>query len=152
VVLTGGEPFRQQTGKLVEQISLQGHHVQIESNGMLEPDSLTIEMLRYGYASLIVSPKTGRIHDTCRGFAMAFKYVLDHRSVDPMDGLPIEALGHKAPARGVARPREGVPVYVNPFDSGDPLENELNLLAAANSALKYGYIVGVQLHKLIGLA
>jgi organic radical activating enzyme len=152
VVVTGGEPLRQRIGYFVSKLFGLGHPVQIESNGMFAPDPDLCSMLRQDEVTLVVSPKTKRIHVESFRRADAFKYVLDHRSMSERDGLPIRALDHPSGTHvGVARPRPGAPVYINPYDSGDPIWNLENLRAAADSAKRYGYILGVQLHKLVGL-
>lgn len=150
IVLTGGEPLRQNIGMLVDGLVMLGHHVQIESNGVFGVTPTLEYLLATGAITLVVSPKTQHIHRSTSNLANAFKYVLDHREVDLLDGLPIRALGHPA-KNGVARPRIGAPVYINPFDAQDEKLNKLNLLAAAESAMAHGYILGVQMHKLIGL-
>lgn len=152
IVVTGGEPLRQSIGILVAKLFELGHPVQIESNGVFAPDHDLDHMLTHWSYSikLIVSPKTTRVSARSAELASAFKYVLDHRSMSETDGLPIKALDHPA-STGVARPPEGKTVYLNPFDSGDPEVNRVNLLAVAHSAKRYGYIAGVQLHKLMEL-
>jgi len=161
VVITGGEPLRQTIGPFVRDLIEMGFSVQIESNGVFAPDPIlaqTIDSVRNDLRAfqLVVSPKTSRINEDTAGYAHAFKYVLDVESVDPRDGLPIKALDHPA-STGVARPPktnrhgEQMPVYLNPFDAQDEERNLLNLRAAACQAMKFGYILGVQLHKLIGL-
>lgn len=151
VVVTGGEPTRQNLGVFLTSLAEFGHHVQIESNGVLAPDEVTAEMIADHRVTLVISPKTAKINPEARALASCFKYVLDHRSVDPKDGLPIRALEHPA-AKGVARPRPGAPVYINPYDVQDPIENKRNLAAASLSSMKHGYILGVQLHKIAELA
>lgn len=151
IVITGGEPLRQSIGPLVRWFEDHGHPVQIESNGVLGPDLVLEEALLYSdKVKLVVSPKTTRINPKTRKLAYCFKYVLDYRSVDPNDGLPIKALEHPA-STGVARPEPGKPVYLNPYDAQDAEHNKLNLRAAANSCMTFGYTLGVQLHKLVGL-
>lgn len=152
IVITGGEPLRQSIGRFVDALIYEGYRVQIESNGVFEPDAILTNMLQYKVADLhlVVSPKTKRINELTASYATCFKYVLDHRSINPDDGLPIKALEHPA-STGVARPELGKPIYVNPYDVKDPVENQKNLDAAAQSALRFGYICGTQLHKLLGL-
>lgn len=152
IVITGGEPLRQSIGRFVDALIYEGYRVQIESNGVFEPDAILTNMLHHKVADLhlVVSPKTKRINELTVSYATCFKYVLDHRSINPDDGLPIKALEHPA-STGVARPEPGKPIYVNPYDVKDPVENQKNLDAAAQSALKFGYICGTQLHKLLGL-
>lgn len=152
IVITGGEPLRQSIGVLVMDLVLDGYRVQIESNGVFEPDRiLTRYLVSYrDKVRLVISPKTSRVHEVCSRLAACFKYVLDHREVAE-DGLPIRALQHKA-AGGVARPpTSAMPVYLNPFDSGNVEENKKNLAAVARSCMKHGYIAGVQMHKIMNL-
>jgi organic radical activating enzyme len=154
VVLTGGEPLRQAVGRFVMVLLDEGYTVQIESNGVFAPDPWLTCCLDTDFQDLVlvVSPKTHRIHKEIVRFADVFKYVLDAHSADPEDGLPIKALDHPNNSR-VARPPKDFKgsIYVNPCDNGDEISNQLNLQACAHSAVKHGYIVGVQLHKLIGV-
>jgi organic radical activating enzyme len=43
------------------------------------------------------------------------------------------------------------PIYVQPMDSKDDEQNKQNLAAALNSAMKFGYILQLQIHKIIGV-
>jgi hypothetical protein len=85
-------------------------------------------------------------------FVTAFKYVLEADKVDPEDGLPLSVLGnglrpYRPPDEYV---RKGL-VYVQPADCQDPERNAANMRAAVDSAMKFGYRVGVQTHKIMGL-
>lgn len=154
IVITGGEPLRQDISELVRCLLNAGCEVQIESNGVFAPSGPLFEQIMFHpKCHLIVSPKTKAIHDYCHRLARAFKYVLRHDQVNPEDGLPMRALGHKA-TPFIARPNESFKgqIYVNPEDSKDEVTNRLNLQAVANSCIKHGYIAGVQLHKLLELA
>lgn len=154
VVITGGEPLRQDIGNLVRQLLNYGFEVQIESNGVFTPGQTLYELLMFhSHCHLIVSPKTKAVHEDCHRLARAFKYVLRHDQINPDDGLPMLALGHKA-SPFVARPGEQFKgaIYVNPEDSKDEETNRLNLQAVVNSCMKHGYTAGVQLHKLLDLA
>lgn len=148
VVITGGEPFRQNIVPLVTRLlEHYAEFVQIETNGVL---GIPRDLIDQEGLVVVVSPKTSKIHEsTCH--ANAFKYVLSHDDIDT-DGLPLHALGHTARPR-VARPPEGFdgPVYVNPCDDKDLERNFLNTNAARDSALRHGHIFGVQLHKLVNL-
>lgn len=153
-VITGGEPFRQNLGPIINELTDMGWHVQVETNGVLTPqDFSTIE---YAYRrkelTIVVSPKTARVSNELVTVAACFKYVLSADSVNPADGLPYFALGNKC-SPYVARPAPafGLPIYVNPMDAKDPGVNKANLLAAAKSCMVHGYIMGTQLHKQIGL-
>lgn len=151
VVITGGEPLRQPVGKFVRKLLFHGYKVQIESNGFFAPDATLDNLLatHHPALTLVVSPKTVKINERTAALASCFKYVLDADSVAE-DGLPIMALEHPA-STGVARPPVGIPVYLNPFDAKDDGRNLRNLRMVADSCMKHGYILGVQIHKLIGL-
>jgi 7-carboxy-7-deazaguanine synthase len=155
IVMTGGEPLRQTIGPFIKRLYERGFNIQIESNGVFAPDEeldrLLVNNVRH-HVTLVVSPKTKRINERTSMLASAFKYVLSHDSVDPNDGLPVMALEHPA-STGVARPSTvtNVPVYLNPYDVKDDEVNLANLRAVALSCMRYGYIAGVQMHKLIGL-
>lgn len=151
VVITGGEPFRQNLAPLCEYLAHCGHFVQIETNGFFHPGKDMLGMIEARKVSVVISPKTTKIDPVVAQFAYCFKYVLDHRSVAE-DGLPIQALGHPVkPGTTIARPPSGKPIYLNPFDAKDSEANEKNLLAVADSCKRFGYIMGVQMHKLAGL-
>lgn len=151
VVVTGGEPLRQHIGPFLSELVLRGHFIQVETNGVFAPDFTTQFLASVGDVMLVVSPKTSRIHGDSARLAHAFKYVLDADSVNPADGLPVRALEHPA-STGVARPPTGTPIFINPFDTGDEARNKRNLQAAADSCKRFGYTLGVQIHKLVGLA
>jgi len=151
IVITGGEPFRQNIDLLLKALAEDTPClVQVETNGVLGISGEAIHLIEEEDVFVIVSPKTSKIHESCR-YATAFKYVLEAGNVAE-DGLPITALRHKASPR-VARPPEGFSrdVYINPMDSNDEQENKANLLAVRDSCLKHGYTAGVQLHKLLGV-
>lgn len=153
VVITGGEPLRQNIAPLIGMLVRLGLTVQIESNGVLAiPDALCL-LLETPHVKLIVSPKTSKVNALTAVYATAFKYVLEHGQIDPEDGLPLLALGHKAAPR-VARPPDGFrgEIYINPMDAQDPAENERNMLAVRDVSLKHGYRLGLQIHKLINVA
>lgn len=152
VVITGGEPFRQNLGKLIPYLLELGYYVQIETNGTLPPPDIVFSKdtsWRSG-AFIVCSPKTGSVHPLTSVAACCFKYVLDARSVDPEDGLPVLALGHTA-APKVARPPEGTTkdIYLQPADSRNDEQNKANMEAVVRSCLRYGYILQLQVHKII---
>lgn len=161
VVITGGEPFRQNIAEFCrELIQRYKKTVQIETNGKLEPmDIPTIsDLVHRGNLHIVVSPKTSRISGTCAALATAFKYVLRHTEQDPDDLLPTKALGHAlgTNARHVARPPRGWkgPIYVHPADEQDIEVNMKNLRAATEAVLQFPHQdrrVGLQVHKLVGL-
>jgi 7-carboxy-7-deazaguanine synthase len=148
VVITGGEPFRQAIGLFTQLLEDTGYSVQIETNGTLPPP-MGLALNTW----IVVSPKTGKVHPETADRAVAWKYVLDHRSIDPVDGLPVLALGHSASPR-IARPPADWPVgavYVNPVDAQDMMHNHRNIKAVLQTCLTHGYTMGLQIHKIIGV-
>lgn len=151
VVITGGEPFRQNLFPLVTLLIGRRYQVQIETNGVLAPKEGLETMVALG-TQVVVSPKTSRISPFWGRYAAAFKYVLQSGNVLEEDLLPVQALKHKAVPH-VARPPDFYtgPIYVNPMDEKDPERNQANLELVARAAMRHGYIAGVQMHKYMNL-
>jgi 7-carboxy-7-deazaguanine synthase len=148
VVITGGEPFRQNLTQLLQELTNEGFRVQVETNGSLPLPAMHPDTSMA--VTIVCSPKTGKIHPSVYNFAECFKYVLAADSVAVDDGLPILALDHTASPR-VARPRPGAPVYLQPMDSGNDILNALNTKAAVRSCMMYGYTLQLQIHKILGM-
>jgi organic radical activating enzyme len=148
IVITGGEPFRQNILPLCAALISHDHIVQIETNGTAAPKGSGEDDLVWSKVHIVCSPKAGKVQDWIRFRATAFKYVLSHDSINPNDGLPILALNHTA-APQVARP-VGLPrdrIYLQPMDAKDPAINKLNINAVVESCKKFGYTVQLQTHK-----
>jgi organic radical activating enzyme len=146
VVITGGEPFRQNISRLCWLLTEAGFTVQIETNGTLPPPSNFPST-----AFLVCSPKTGKMNAVTERRADAFKYVLSYDSIAE-DGLPVLALNHSA-YPSVARPKSigNRRIYLQPMDAQDDTINTLNQAAVLKSCMKHGYILQLQLHKVIGV-
>ena len=146
VVITGGEPLRQDIETLVNVLLKAGFKVQIETNGTL------YRPLPFYAITIVCSPKGTRIHPAMHDHISALKYVVHADAIDPDDGLPIYALGHTLKTM-VARPPLGFlgPVYVQPIDVQDVEENQRHLKAAIASVMRHGYRLCLQTHKIIGL-
>jgi organic radical activating enzyme len=150
VVITGGEPFRQNITLLVLLLLDEGYQVQIETNGTLPPPPGLPGLHQDVW--LVCSPKTGKVHPDTAQRANAWKYVLRHKEAAD-DGLPITALGHTAHPR-LQRPPGDFPfgaVYLQPADEQDIAINACNLKAAIKSSMSHGYTLQLQIHKLINL-
>lgn len=151
VVITGGEPFRQNITPLCRRL-FAGlvRHVQVETNGTLHPSP---ELP--GAVTVVCSPKTPVISPTLAARANAFKYVVSRNDrISATTGLPHGVLGANYPNH-VARPPAGfdpAAVFIQPMDEQDGPANFRNLTTAATICLRYGYRLSVQLHKLVGLA
>lgn len=152
VVITGGEPFRQHIGDLVDTLVHNGFYVQIESNGTMNPPVFPWNKdtsARRG-AYIVISPKTGKINTLAEAAACALKYVVRYNDADT-DGLPKHALD--MPNRP-ARPTPGLftgNIYIQPLDSKNVLDNDLHTAEAVRSSLEHGYILQLQIHKFIGV-
>lgn len=136
-VITGGEPFRQPINKLCSWLLESGFMVQIETNGTLyqEIDERV---------DIICSPKnTNGKYSPIRPDLLerisAFKFIVS--SHDPSYSGVME----------VGQSKYNVPVYVQAMDEYNKEKNALNLALAVELAMKNGYRLSMQLHKLIGV-
>lgn len=163
IVITGGEPFRQNISKLCDEMICRRLQVQIETNGMLAPQGFSSGRLYHGLNNgslmVVISPKTHKLDPLLGEYAAAFKYVLRAGQVDD-DGLPTQALDHPLPAgQVIARPppQWRGPIYVQPADI-DEESNPKHLRAAVeavmfltNSDPRRDYRLCLQIHKYAGL-
>lgn len=137
VVITGGEPLRQNIAPLCEALLEQGLRVQIETNGTL------FRPLPEG-VFIICSPKAsdGTYHPIrpdllARLHALKFIIAADD-----------EAYSHVAE---VGQTGTDIPVYVQPMDEGDPTKNAANMALASRLAQTGGYRLSLQTHKILGI-
>lgn len=161
VVITGGEPFRQNLYPLCYALVQEGFTVQIETNGTLPPPNLAFAELcstnpqDVNCVFVVCSPKTGKVNTYLEPLIGTYKYVVDADSVHEDDGLPILALGHTAYPH-VARPPIGFkgPVYIQPCDRQDEALNRRNREAVVILAMNAPEVFTVQLqtHKILNLA
>lgn len=159
IVITGGEPFRQNFGGLLNELFDQGFRkVQIETNGTHFPKwASTVSWSNLKNPKLdghyiVCSPKTGRVSPNMTPYIVSYKYVVSALSeIDKTDGLPVHVLEH--PCRKVARPTAftSTRVYIQPQDDKDPVKNAKNLEAAVKLCQQYGHTLQLQIHKLIGV-
>jgi organic radical activating enzyme len=147
VVITGGEPFRQNITPAAEALLDAGFRVQVESNG-----TLYLPGFPYDRVATVVSPKAGTINKSLaehQEAIYAMKYVLQAGFRAP-DGLPSTCLAHPA-APMVARPPASFKghLFLQPADEKDEAKNAANLSEAVESCLDNGFILGIQIHKII---
>ena len=83
IVITGGEPFRQNIGPLVQDLLAQYLQVQIETNGTLWVDLPVSERLH-----IVCSPKTSRLNEKLVARIGSYKYIIAAGRPDEGDGLP----------------------------------------------------------------
>lgn len=167
VVLSGGEPFRQNIGPLVDYLFKHDFRVQIETNGTLDPyNEIQCNPWCWDAVSIVCSPKAGQIAKRIKSYCEHYKYVLEAGKVDPEDGLPLSVLGNEV---RVARPPMRIPknqIFVQPMHVGDFMPgiddvdeaeakareaNEANVRACLQSVQEFGYRISLQLHKYLDL-
>jgi len=150
VVITGGEPFRQNITPLVIELRRYGYHVQVETNGVLYPG----DDFPWDDVTVVCSPKTPQIHPKTARMVHAYKYVLENGRISDL-GFPTEALGLKHDKETVAVPptRFTGRIYLQPMDAKNEWENEKNLEAVAHTVMRHPgkFIMGVQMHKIANL-
>lgn len=153
VVLTGGEPMRQDIVPLLHDLVYTlGFTVQIETAGTLWPPGMTelVEVVG-GSISIVVSPKTAKVHKQVAKYAKAWKYIIRHGCTDDADGLPVMATATGAKTVRLARPRGGARVFVQPMDEKDNWFTKRNTDEAVRVAMEHGYRLSLQIHKYIGV-
>lgn len=153
VVITGGEPLRQNTAAFTSYLLCEGYRVQIETNGVYP----ILDSLLDPNVQVVVSPKTPKINEVLMKpdiyHNVYFKYILKEGFVDELDGLPSITLDGVRPARpGCLQDiRYRTRFFVQPQDDNNKLQNEWNRKAAVESCMRYGYRLSYQIHKELGL-
>lgn len=147
VVITGGEPFRQPIGYLVQSLIDAHCRVQVETNGTLYRKGPWTNAL----VTIVCSPKAGVVNMLLAPLVGAWKYVARAKDL-AHDGLPSVALEHPN-ARGLYRPPSDHPaqVYLQPADEQDPVANAINQQAVVQSCMANGYRLCLQVHKIINV-
>lgn len=152
IVITGGEPFRQDIAPLVTMlIDKENYQVQIETNGTIDgvfkfPNNLV---------TYVVSPKTSSLASFFKipRSNVYYKYVVSANNTSNETGLPVSNTQIKGGGAPCKFPKETHPntVYIVPMDEQNAERNELNLKTAINICKQFGYVLSVQLHKYIGV-
>lgn len=150
VVLTGGEPMRQNIGPLTHALTAADRLVQVETAGSFYYEGIE--------AQFVVSPKTPRVHPTLALRATAWKYIVGAgMEIDELDGLPVTGDLMTGSRHRIARPpvadlrRMRARIYLQPLDEQSAVKNAENVQACVRLCLKYGYSLSLQQHKIVGL-
>lgn len=149
IVITGGEPFRQNIYPLVYILVGAGYKVQIETNGTLYQSGFW----NLDGITIVCSPKTPTVHKALRPFIHSYKYVMSADDIGE-DGLPTRPLDNISEAdRIVARPHEGFAgtIYLQPVDTKSTYNNARHQKAVVDSCMEFGYTLCLQLHKIINM-
>ena len=158
VVLTGGEPMRQNLSSLIESLLRLSDilQVQIETAGTIWQEDLR-SFVERDQLHFVCSPKTPKIQPEVAAICQHFKYIIRASEICPDDGLPImstQVLGQKAK---LYRPswlnssNEENTIWVQPCDETDIEKTKMNEQAAVKSAFTYGYRLSYQIHKALNL-
>jgi 7-carboxy-7-deazaguanine synthase len=141
VIITGGEPFRQNIVDFCELLVADGYEVQIETNGLLyRPINKKV--------TVVCSPKnTGKGYATVRpdllGHAIAIKFIVSASDENYRDIAEVGQSSHN------------IPVYIQPMDEYNQDKNAANVEHAIMLARKYSdryeVVFSLQQHKIIGL-
>ena len=152
VVITGGEPMAQPIGPLVKSLALSDYTVQIETNGTVVAPGFPY---KESNVYIVVSPKSQKLASSYyrMEFArkvLAWKYILQwtDKSNDGLPSLSTQVIGSD---KIIARPPAFVDkkkIYVSPVDDHGP-EYKANVRKVVSVAMKYGYTVNLQTHKIL---
>lgn len=160
VVITGGEPLAQNIIPLIDMLVRRGYQVQIETSGaaffLPEWNYLNKEWLvpfRNGIGkdvTFVCSPKTVVINPGLAPYIDCYKYVVKEGQTNTYDGLPDYSTQKSDKLKQVSRPKNGAPIYVQPMDEKG-MPGDTNYDTAIDIAMKYGYRLGLQLHKILNI-
>ena len=144
VVITGGEPLRQNITPLVEELLTRDYSVQIETNG-----TLWVDLPENGNLYIVCSPKTERLNKQLEERINTYKYVLEAGNCSEHDGLPVISTQIEGQMVEIARPKGDKEVYVMPLDSGSIEKNLANQMECIQVAKKHNYKMTLQTHKIL---
>jgi 7-carboxy-7-deazaguanine synthase len=123
IVLTGGEPFRQNIAPLLEKhacFERQAHVVQIETNG-----TLYVELPESKRIHIVCSPKTASLNQRLLPKISSYKYLIAAGQYDSADGLPIESTqrgrrdhSYCQASQALVEDQRSLGVFVMPIDTG----------------------------------
>lgn len=156
VVMTGGEPMRQNIVPLINLLVEFGLRVQIETAGTLwlpelEPLVFVPTVGGLPLVTIVCSPKTGKVNASLEKHINAWKYIIIADELG-FDGLPNRAAAVGKTQLRVARPCDGsADIYVQPCDEHDEEKNRANIKAVGEVAQQFGYRVSLQMHKYLEL-
>ena len=133
VVITGGEPFRQNINVLCQALCTKGYQVQIETNGILYrhiPKEVSIVC-----SPKAVNGKYYSIREDVLQQTIAIKFVISKSKI-----------GYQHISE-VGQSQFNIPVYIQPMDEQDQLLNKENINYAIHLAKQKNVLLGVQMHK-----
>lgn len=137
IVITGGEPFRQNISPLCKLLIMHNFRVQVETNG-----TLYINIPKK--VELVCSPKPfnsrySMIRSDILKQTIAIKFLISSNIECYSD---ISEVGQK---------EYSIPIYVQPMDEYNEIINQKNLILAQKIAKKYNAILSLQIHKILNI-
>lgn len=149
VVITGGEPFRQNFIPLAKELLRLGFTVEVETAGTLWIDEFSDIN---PHVHVTVSPKTGKLNENFGWAADAWKYIVSDENHNN-NALPIYRMHPSTNAQvdPIATPMNDLPVYLQPMDCNDRIKQQWNIEATLDLAWQTGHKVSIQTHKYIGV-
>lgn len=134
VVMTGGEPMRQNITPLCEALIRRNYKVQIETNGLLY-----LELPQQ--VEIICSPKNPgsgyyKIRKDLMARINAYKFIVS--ATHPL-------------YKHIPEIKDNVPVYIQPMDEYDAIKNKQNRELAEKLVMEKNYLLSLQLHKILQL-
>jgi 7-carboxy-7-deazaguanine synthase len=182
LVLTGGEPLRQNILPLCERVTQDGWLVQLETAGTVWVPGLE-KFFEDGDCSLTIvcSPKAGKVHPMIEKYCRDWKYLIKAGDQDAEDGLPIMSTQIQGQEQKLYRPPEERPdgdlsdtIWLQPCEeyhvekinlakmgmdpeqmvtaaARDEALSQRNIQSSIRLAMKHGYRISLQTHKILGL-
>lgn len=133
IVITGGEPLRQNIVPFCEELLVGGYSVQIETNGTLYRE-LPQE------ADIVCSPKSSiPLREDLLQKLSALKFLISANNNNYND-VP-----------EVGQSKYNIPVFVQPMDEYDEAKNIANRNLAMELAMRHGYRLSLQIHKILNI-
>jgi len=153
VVMTGGEPMRQDWSWLADALIRGGTElIQVETAGTLWQPGLE-DLDEPWRIQFVCSPKTPRVHPEIEKRCHDWKYIIRGGEILATDGLP--NYGTQVATKGLVshiyRPEPSAmnTIWLSPCDDYDEVLNAVNRDLARDLCLKHGYRLSLQIHKLI---
>lgn len=178
VVLTGGEPMRQQIIPFLSRCDDLGWLVQIETAGTVWPPDAKVSeeyegshfrrvslesLILSGAVELVCSPKTPKVHEMIERLCQHYKYIIRAGEVG-LDGLPNRSTQIEGKEARVYRPDPDnvIPtIWVQPCQEYHHLQQGAerpdagrthgNVEEVIRSAMKHGYRISLQTHRILGV-
>jgi len=164
IVITGGEPFRQNISELCNVLNIHGFEVQIETNGVMAPQGDFDT-----WPTIICSPKTTKLNQHILGNIAAAVTIIEYSDyecpfcqrvhptlkqiVEDFDGdvylQPMDMTEYYD--EDIEGSLEEQSVWAEQLDGLVESHNQANLDFVVKSCMQHGYTIQLQIHKLLNL-